>query len=1544
MKLENVEDIYRLTPLQKDVLRRELEPSGPPQTQVCSYRLEGTLTLAALEEAWRQELYRHQALRSSFYWENLDQPVQVVRRLMTLPVHLQDWRDLSEAEQELQLERLLAAAGEHHFDPGKPPLMRIHLLRLTENTSHLVWSYHKLLLDWESQYLVLKEVLADCEAICGGRELVENSGRPHKDYFAWLKQQDFGAAEDFWRNALRGLHAPPALTGTLLSAGQARRQKQRIELSSNTSNALRDFARRHELDVKTLFVGAWALLLSRYTDNLDVILGVSASSDYPWKANKQVVVGAFTTCVPFRIAITPQTTALSWLKQLQSEYTRIRRYEHASLAEIRQWSEIPAAQPLFESVLVFNSHAAGSLAPHNGGDLKVRHHRANRPDDHPLVLEISETRPFEISLAYDGGALRQTFIAQILEHLRSLIGTVMAGSNRRLADLPLLTGEQKRRLLIGCEEFDATTKPGRCLPELFEAQVDRTPHQTAVICGDEAVTYRQLNYRANQLAHRLRQLGVGPEVTVGMYLRRSIATVTAMLGILKAGGVYVPLDPEYPQERLSYMLADTGIAALLTEQGLVYSLPAAAAASEIVCLDSDGEAIARGSIENPSLCVTGANLAYIIYTSGSTGRPKGVCLSHEAAAHHLTGIGRSFGLQGDDRVLQFASLSFDVSIEQTLATLLSGASLILRGSQHEAPAEFYRRVKRDGVTVINVPPAYWNLLAQENSLAAELGLDEHLRLVIIGGDAMPVSTLQQWQRSKLGALRLLNAYGPTETTITATLFDVPAGYGEPESVTRIPIGRPLAGRSAYVLGRLGDLTPPGAPGELCIGGMLLARGYQNSPEQTAEKFVPDEWSETPGARLYRTGDLACYNDDGELEFLGRIDQQVKIRGFRIELAEIESVLCRVEAIKEAVVVTREEEGGEKRLVAYIVPLQEAEAERIDPGALQDALRGKLPEYMIPAAFVALDELPLTLNGKVDRLALPAPTLHPVERHDGYLAPRTPVEKMLAELLMQVLNLDRVGLHDNFFDLGGHSLLAAQVVSRLREIFRIEIPLSTFFEKPIVAELAKEIEAADTMAWDAAPPLLPIARNQDLPLSFAQQRLWFLDQLAPGSAAYNTSGVIHLTGPFDLGPLEQSLNEIIRRHEVLRTTFDFKDGRPVQIINEARRITLHIEDLSGLPEGEREAKAEQLAIAEAKRPVDLTLGPLTRFSLLRLGAERHMLLVTLHHIISDAWSIGVFVRELATLYEAFVKERPSPLSELSIQFADYAAWQRAQMNGAVFDRQLSYWKEQLADAPPALELPFDRQRPPAQSFKGATHVVAFSPALTEAIKTLSRREEATMFMTSLASFAALLGYWSGEEDLVIGTSVANRNRLESEAMIGLFVNQLVLRVRIRNGQRFVDLLKQVKETTLGAYAHQDLPFDKLVEVLRPERDLGRNPLFQVLCGFLNTPMPPLETAGLKLQLAEFDNDTSVFDLSLYLTEAEDGMIGRFRYNMELFEAATIKRIGRKLETLLHVIAARSSATIDDLFAALEEDDRQERLQNRTKFAAARRKMFKGVANK
>ncbi len=1540
MKVENIEDIYRLTPIQQEILRRELKSPGSLPVRLCSYLLDGDLNVTAFEQIWQRILRQHQALRVLFSWENLNEPLQVVLREVVIPLEWYDWSTLPASEQEHRMEQFLTAEREVRFDLRRSPPLRVHLIRMTVKTHYFVWSYHGLLLDRRSQQIILMDLFACYDAICDAREFKSKHTYIYKDYFAWLKRQELTDAKEFWTDALPALRAPDSLSIHPLPGNHSRDQEEEIELSTNTCAALRAFAQRHQLSIRTILSGIWALLLGRYIDSTEIVFGICLSDRPSSWPGGELAVGAFSNFVPVRVEITAGATVISWLNRLQDQYIETNRFEHIPLAKIRDWSDVEPDQSLFESALAFNDYEHTLPLPWFVRDITIRRHHVDIKNDYPTVLEVSESPQFVLRLAHDGSTFQREAMGRTLGYLKTLIETVITGSEQRLSNLSLLTEEEQRQLLAVGDAISSAV-PLRCtLSEMFEAQVDRAPERIAIVLGDEVISYCDLNERANQLAHRLRGLGVGPEVTVGVCANRSIATVVSLLGILKAGGVYVPLDPKSPQERLSYMLTDTGPSVLLIEQHLIFNLPASAVASEIICLDSDWGGIAQESTVNLESCITGMNLAYVIYTSGSTGSPKGVCISHEAAVNHLARIGESFALQSNDRMLQFASLSFDVSIEQILATLFSGATLVLRDEQRWETTDFYHQVERYGITVANVPPAYWTVLTRE--FTETHGLETQLRLIIVGGDAMPIATVRQWLQSAMGSSRLLNAYGPTETTITSTLFDVPPHYGEQDSVTRVPIGRPLAGRAIYILDRQGNLKPLGTRGELCIGGPLLARGYLNDTEQTAEKFVPDPFSLEPGARFYRTGDIARFQEDEQIEFLGRMDHQVKIRGFRIELAEIETALCSSPAIKAAVVAAREESGGDKRLVAYVVPRQSAwGGELIDE--LRDALKQRLPDYMIPSTFVRLDELPMTPSGKVDRRALPLATRTFSESDDHYVAPRTPVEKALVEILTEVLGGSRVGVYDNFFQLGGHSLLAAQVVSRLRERFRIEVSLSTFFEKPVVAELAKEIEVAGAMAWNATSPIPPIDRNQDLSLSFAQQRLWFLDQLAPGSTAYNSSGVIHLIGQLDLSPLEQSLGEIIRRHEALRTTIDFKDGRPVQIINEALDITLQIEDLSGLPESEREAMAEQLAIAEARKPVDLRLGPLARFRLLRLEGERHMLLVTLPHIISDGWSIGVFVRELATLYEAFVHERPSPLPELSIQFADYAAWEREQMNGIVFDRQLSYWKEQLADAPLVLELPSDRQRPLVQSFKGAAYYLDISHSLTEAIKTLSSREETTMFMTLLASFAVLLSYWSSEEDLLIGTDVANRNRLESEALIGLFVNQLVLRVRIRKGQNFDDLLRQVKETTLGAYAHQDLPFDKLVEVLRPERDLGRNPLFQVMFGLRNAQTQFLEAGDLKLQLAEFDNSTSVFDLSLYMIEAEAGMIGKFRYNTELFDASTIKRIGLRLKTLLHIIAARSAVMVDELFVALEEDDRQERLQNRSKFAAARRKMLKGVAD-
>ncbi|HYO98763.1 MAG TPA: amino acid adenylation domain-containing protein, partial [Pyrinomonadaceae bacterium] len=891
---------------------------------------------------------------------------------------------------------------------------------------------------------------------------------------------------------------------------------------------------------------------------------------------------------------------------------------------------------------------------------------------------------------------------------------------------------------------------------------------------------------------------------------RAPETVVGVLGVLKAGGAYLPLDPAYPRERLDYMFADARARVLLTRRQNAESLHAHDA--EVVYLDAvAGEAWAHESAENLPRRAMAENLAYVIYTSGSTGQPKGVMVNHRGLSNLSLAEALAFELKAESRVLQFASWSFDASVFEMVMTLMCGATLCFAPAGAELPGEALTRFLREhSVNTIALTPT--TLAAVP---AAEL---PDLQTVITGGEPCSPELVARWAHGR----RFFNVYGPTETTTWAT-FARCAGDGRTPS-----IGRPVANTQVYILDERLQPVPVGVVGQVHIGGVALARGYLNRPELTAEKFMPDPFGVEPGARLYRTGDTARYREGGEIEFVGRIDRQVKLRGFRIELGEIESALAAHEAVRECAVVLREgTQSGERRIVAYTTLDERMSA---PPAAeWRSFLKGKLPDYMIPSAFVVLDAWPLTPGGKLDHRALPAPEQGTVDAGEALLSPaRTPAEEVLAGIWAEVLGLERVGLDVNFFESGGHSLLATQLVSRVREVFKVELPLRDFFDAPTVREVAAKVESL--LRAEQGVQLMPVThapREGDLPLSFAQQRLWFLDQFEPGNSFYNVPSAVRLTGALDVAALEHSLNEVVRRHEILRTTFESTQGQPRQVIAPVLKLSLAQENLRHLNDSERRAEVRRLAVEEAERPFDLASAPLVRARLLQVADDEHVLLFTMHHIVSDGWSVGVLLGEVAALYEAYGRDARAPLAELPIQYADFAAWQRRWLDGEQLDAQLGYWREQLRDAPALLELPTDRPRPPVQTYRGATARFTLAKDLSSGLQRLSRREGTTLFMTLLAAFQSLLQRYSGAEDVLVGTPIAGRNRAEIEGLIGFFVNTLVLRTTFDGDPSFVELLARVREVCLGAYAHQDVPFEKLVEELQPERELSHSPLFQVM---------------------------------------------------------------------------------------------------------------------
>ncbi|NRD47821.1 non-ribosomal peptide synthetase [Corallococcus exiguus] len=1452
-----------------------------------AFRLDGPLDTVALEQAIQAVVDRHESLRTTFPGEGA--------ALQHVTAHLPVTLEHAETGSEEETLACMQREAERPFDLARGPLFRALLIREAERRHVLVLNLHHIVSDGWSFGVLYQELSAAYRA----RELAPLPLQ-YPDYAAWQRQWLQGDVLQrelgFWERQLADvphvLELPtdrprPAVQGF---AGDI----HRFTVPARLHRALETLARREGATLFMALLTGFQVLLSRYSGQRDFVVGTPIAN----RTRKELegLIGFFVNTLPIRSRFEGEPSFLQVLAQVRDR--ALGAYAHQQLpfeklVEALQVEREASRTPLIQVLFALQNAPTSRL---EFPDVTVT----------PLTLD-TRTSKFDLFLALEesGDGLVGTLeyatalfdaatIERLAEHYLHVLRCFVEAPDRATGDAVFMTELEQRRVL---QDWNASARPypsELSIVDAFALQVARRPDAVAVSHGAVTLTYAELDARAEQLARRLRTLGVGRRTPqVGVCLPRSIDLIVSLLAILKAGGAYVPLDPEHPSERLAFMATDARLVAIVTHEAMASGLPPGSWTP--VCLDVPWDAVTNPAAE----AVMPVDLAHIIYTSGSTGRPKGVCIPHQGVVRLV--LNPDYVRVGPgDRMAQSTTIAFDLSTLEVWGALLNGATLVLfTRDEIIDPDVLARRIQEERVTHMVLATALFNHVARSRPEAFR-----HLSWMIFGGETADVASVNA-VLSHGGPTALINGYGPTENTSFSTWHRVPH-----TGVESVPIGGPLANSTAYVLDARLQLVPPGVVGELFVGGDGLALGYWARSDLTAEKFIPHPFSDTPGARLYRTGDLVRQRVDGVLEYVGRRDHQVKLRGFRIELGEVEAALRQHPAAREALVLLREDTPGDRRLVAYVA------ATDVTDAVFREFLQARLPGHMVPGAFVVMDVLPLTPNGKIDRRALPVPGASATE---DFIAPRTPLEARIASIWSAVLGGREVGVNSHFFDLGGHSLLATQVVSRVREALGVPLSVRALFESPRLEVFVRIMEGllAQGHREDSRIPVAPRG-SEPLPLSFAQERLWFLGQLHDVPGVYNMPMALRLDGPLDVEVLRASLEALVLRHESLRTTFPEGD-RPTQHIAEVPVLTLEVQRLDA--PGPEDSRVQARLRQEADRTFDLARGPLFRVLLLQLEGTYSVLVLNLHHIVSDGWSLGVLYRELSDEYRARLQGPPPRRSPLPVQYADYAAWQRQWLQGDVLQGQLYFWKQQLADAPHVLELPVDRPRPAVQRFDGASFRFTLPSTLRQSLEALAREEGATLYMTLLAGFQLLLSRYSGQRDFVVGTPIANRTREELEGLIGFFVNTLPLRAHLRDGASFREVLGQVRARALGAYAHQELPFEKLVEELHVERSLSHGPLVQVMFALQNAPGTLPQLPGLQIQALELSLQTSKFDLSLMLEETGDGLSGVLEYASALFEPRTIERMAGHFHRLLEGVLHQPDTAIHAL-PWLSEAERQQ----------------------
>lgn len=1472
-----VEDVLPLSPMQEGFLFHALSEQSGAYFEQSAYQLSGQLQPRLFEQAWNQLLQRHPNLRVAYWHEDLPRPVQAVLRDRRVEFLFEDWRGQSAPDQRARLASFRAAERQRAFNLGGGALVRVALFQTGDTTFDAVWGFPHLLLDGWSAGILLGELLAIYAGLVDGYQAVLPEPVPYRRYLQWLERQPREASADFWREYLSNYDETSSLPAERRGGVGQHYEPLSLpwSLGVDETRQLKALASQLHVTVSTAVQTLWAMLLSAYSERRDVVFGATVSGRPETLAGVEQMVGLFINTLPVRVRMHTREGFADIAKRLQVETLASHAHASCALADIQAESVLNAH--LFDHILVFENYPLDQQLRKMGSILKVESSDVFEQVHYDLGLLVADgAEQLEMRFIANGAAYPETRLRRVMAHFRELTRSVLADPQRPAAEHAILPTSEREQLA----RFNQTAgqpRTGVTLVDLINEQAATTPDAVALVHGVERLTYRELHARADAVARVLRSRGVGPETLVGVLMTRRADLIVALTAVLKAGGAYVPLDPTYPADRLRFLLSDAAMAQVITERSLRSMIPAADAS--VICVDEELPAAIAST--RPSVALSPDNLAYIIYTSGSTGTPKGTAISHKAAAALVEWGRHTYSPDELRGVLASTSISFDLSVFEIFVTLSTGGTIVLADNALALPT----LPAADEVTLVNTVPSAMAELVRTGALPSSV------HTVNLAGEPLPASLVDALYGLP-DIRRVCDLYGPSEDTTYSTY--ALRERGGPET-----IGGPIthSHTEIYLLNQRLEPVPIGAVGELYISSDKLCRGYLNRPDMTAERFIPNPVTGS-GARMYRTGDVARYRDDGRIEFLGRIDHQVKIRGFRIELGEIESALENTAWLRDVAVVAREDAPGAKVIVAYLVA---EDAAPQDAATYRTALAQTLPEYMIPAAFVFLDRLPLTPNGKLDRRALPAPDVSSSHAEP----PRTELETILADVWRDALELDRVGIFDNFFDHGGHSLKAARMVSRARLEHGLDFSLRDLFTHPTVAELAEEIAARRRVAH-APIPAIPDAA--DYALSYGQRRLWVLEQLrGDGPAAYNVPAAFVIRGTLDVPALEAAFHRLIQRHEVLRTRIVTIDGEPRQQVVDASQFRLGVVDLSTIPNPLEAFDRELRAFAHA--PFDLSTAPLVRVLLRRLGPDSHGLGVVIHHIATDGWSIPILMRELVACYRDGVEGRTASLPSLPLQYRDYAAWQHAALNSDAALTHREYWQSVFAEPPLPLELPTDRARPAVQTFEGDQFRITFDLSLSAAVRALAAEHGASVFMTLLAAMNVLLARMSGQRDITVGSPMAGRTHPDLDDQIGYFVNTVPLRTILSGEDTFTTLLKRTRESVTAAFEHQAYPFDRLVDDLDIPRDMARSPLFDVMVAMENNERGDLALAGLQIDPLALDYRISKFDLTTTFRETEGAIETVFEFNTALFDRESIARMARRFDMLVRGVVAQPHGQVE-----------------------------------